>query len=203
VPDRDDTLRYVAALPRRELRRALRRPDAFEPPLRILAEDVLGQDASIDFVAVDPDGSVVLVLIGEEGDDAALLTQALAQRSWVRARLRDWLQLSPGLALSASAPVRVALLCPYFSPATRAAAAGLGPDVVELSTCRCVRDGARGTAVLLERLAEPGDRVQRDERASAGGTPPATPRTTEVPRFRTGLSEDDLGLTADEIREFE
>jgi len=197
MADRDDAVRYVPALPRRELRAALRRADAFDPPLRMLAEDVLGQDAPIDFVAVDPRGCVVVALIGEEGDDAGLFTQALGQRAWVKARLRDWLQLSPGLEISASAPVRALVLCPYFSPTTRAAADALGPELVELVAYRCIRDGTRGTAVLVERVRA------RDAREI--GRAPATAEASPepAPRFRSGLSEDDLGLSPDEVREFE
>ena len=60
MPESD--LHYVASLPRPELRNALRRAQAFDPPLRILAEDVLGADAPIDFIAVDPDGRVPIDL---------------------------------------------------------------------------------------------------------------------------------------------
>ena len=100
MPESD--LRYVAALPRPELRNALRRAQAFDPPLRILAEDVLGADSSIDFVAVDPDGRVILVLIGEDGEDRELLTRAIAQRAWVRPRIRDeiWLKLWGNLSFN-------------------------------------------------------------------------------------------------------
>ena len=182
-------LRYVDAMPRQELRDALRRAKAFDPPLRILAEDVLGADSRIDFVAVDPSGCVVLVVIGDEGEDSQLLTRALAHRAWVRPRLRDWLQLGPDLEISASAPVVAAILCPSFSPATRAAADDLGPEVVQLSSCRSVRNGAAST-VLLERLSP----------RPAPARPLAADHTS---RFRSGLSEADLGLTSEEAREFE
>jgi hypothetical protein len=191
MPESD--LHYVASLPRPELRNALRRAQAFDPPLRILAEDVLGADAPIDFIAVDPDGRVVLVLIGEDGEDQELLTQALAQRAWVRPRIRDWLQLAPNLELSASAPVAVSLLCPSFSSSTQAAAADLGPDVLDLSTLRCVRNGAEAT-VLLERLSPPGP----SDRRRAAVDPPAE----GGPRFRSGLTAEDLQLTPEEISEF-
>jgi hypothetical protein len=195
-------LRYVSALPRDDLRKALRRPGAFAPPLRILAEDVLGADAPIDFVAVDPSGRVVLVLIAEEGNDEALLTAALAQRAWVRPRIRDWLKLGPDLEVSASAPVVAALLCPTFKAATQAAAADLGPDIILLSTFRCIRDGADAT-VLVEPLER--DRTLEDTStpAPAPSRPPDAARSDRSSRFRSGLSEADLGLTAEETREFQ
>ena len=190
----DASLRYIEGLPRQQLRDTLRRAGTFEPNLRILAEDILGADTSIDFIAVDPEGRVVLVLIGEEGEDRGLLTQALAERAFVRPRLRDWLQLAPNLGVSATAPVVVHLLCPAFSPETRSAAQDLGPDVVDLFSLRCVRNGSEAT-VLLEPLAPA---------SLPAGRQPAVKTTSErLPRFRSGLSADDLGLTQQEIREFQ
>jgi len=165
-----------------------------EPNLRILAENVLGADTSIDFIAVDPDGRVVLVLIGEDGEDRGLLTQALAERAFVRPRLKDWLQLAPNLGVSATAPVVAHLLCPSFRPETRSAAADLGPEAVELFGLRCVQNGAEAT-VLLEPIT-PASRPA--EQQAAVNTTPERPA-----RFRSGLSAEDLGLTAQEIREFE
>jgi hypothetical protein len=214
------SLRYVGSLPRQELRDALRRARAFDPPLRILAEDVLGADSRIDFVAVDPVGRVVLVLIGDEGEDGEVLTRALANRAWVRPRLRDWLQLGPTLEISANAPVVAAVLCPFFSPATRTAADDLGPEIVQLSSCRSVRSGAVST-VLLERLSAPPplelapappvastDPLPSDPAPvfspSPGPPAPDAPREARAgSQFRSGLSEEDLGLTAEESREFQ
>ncbi len=192
MPESD--LHYVASLPRAELRNALRRAQAFDPPLRILAEDILGADAAIDFIGVDPGGRVVLVLIGEDGEDRELLTQALAQRAWVRPRIRDWLQLAPNLELSASAPVVVSLLCSSFSGDTLAAAADLGPEVLDLSTLRCVQNGSEAT-VLLERLSPRGGSPARP----ASVAPPPTGGSG----FRSGLTAEDLQLTPEEISEFD
>lgn len=190
-----DPLRYVPSLPRPALRQALRQPRAFDPPLRILAEDVLGADSRIDLVGVDPDGRIVLVLIGDDADDGALLTRGLAQRAWVQPRLRDWLQLGADLQVSSSAPVVAALLAPGFSPETRAAAEAVGPDAVTLWACRCVGNGV-SVEVLLERLsAAPGG----DE---APGRPAGAPAGA-AGRFRSGLSEEDLGLGPEEVRDFE
>jgi hypothetical protein len=192
----DEAIRWVPTLPRKQLRDALRRPHAFDPPLRILAEEVLGADSTIDFVAVDPGGRIVLVLIGDNEDDAALLTRGLAQRAWVKPRLRDWLQLGPSLEISASAPVVAALLSPIFSPETRAAAEAVGPEVVELWVCRCVRfapdqAGSAQASVLLEALSTRTRTATEPPLPSGGGG-----------RFRSGLSEDDLGLSPEEVREF-
>ena len=192
MPDSD--LHYVSALPRPALRNALRRAQAFDPPLRILAEDILGADAAIDFIGVDPGGRVVLVLIGEDGEDRELLTQALAQRAWVRPRIRDWLQLAPNLELSASAPVVVSLLCSSFSGDTLAAAADLGPEVLDLSTLRCVQNGSEAT-VLLERLPPRG--------GSPAGAAAVAPPPAGGSGFRSGLTAEDLQLTPEEISEFD
>jgi hypothetical protein len=190
----ESELHYVAALPRTELRHALRRSQVFDPPLRILAEDVLGADSSIDFIAVDPSGRIVLVLIGEDGQDRELLTRGLAQRAWVRPRVRDWLQLAPTLELASTAPVVACLLCSSFSPETRAAAADLGADVLDLSTLRCVRNGSQA-AVLLERVSLP-DRPNTRQASVESGAEHSM-------RFRSGLNAEDLQLTPEEIRDFE
>ena len=111
----------------------------------------------------------------------------------MRPRIRDWLQLAPNLELSASAPVVASVLCSSFSADTRAAAADLGPDVLELCTLRCVRNGSEAT-VLLERL-------QPDP---ASGRPLAVDPPPEAGTpFRSGLSAEDLQLTPEEIREFD
>jgi len=167
------------------------------PTLRLIAEGVLGADASIDFVGVEPTGRVVLVLIGEEGDDLELIGRAIAQRAWVEPRIRDWVQLAPNLGVRPGAGARAVLLCPSFRHATEAAAAALGDQAVTLVRYRCLRN--RGN---LEILVEP------IARAAARG--PALPKAdgskaagSGAPPFRTGLSQEDLGLTAEEYVEFE
>ncbi len=67
------------------------------PGARLLAERVLGADSRIDFIVAEPSGRVILVLVGEEGQDLELIGRGLAQRAWVEARLRDCLQLAPNL----------------------------------------------------------------------------------------------------------
>ena len=197
----DRGFQYVASLPRPEVRAALRRGDTRLPSLRIFAEDLLGADGSIDLLAVDSEGRVVVLLISDDGKDRDGLTRALAQRAWVRPRLRDWLQLAPSLPVSADAPVVAWLLCPNFSSQTVAAAADLGSDVIELSTLRCVRNGSEAT-VLVERIS-PARGALRDEKVNRPNSPETPEPLEHSPRFRSGLSERDLGLTPEEVRDFE
>jgi hypothetical protein len=160
------------------------------PALRVIAEDVLGADAAIDWVALEPGGRAVVVIVGEPGQDLELVTRALAQRAWLAPRLRDWLQLAPRIGLRPEAGVRAVALGAGFRSEALAAARSLGSDVLSLASYRCVRD-AEGVSVLLE----------------AEDTAPALPTNgsgTVAPEpFRTGLSDLDLGLTPEETREFE
>jgi hypothetical protein len=174
------------------LRRLRRHVGVLDPSLHILAEEILGEGSVIDLVTVDSSGQVVLVMLGESGQDMALLTRALAQRAWVRARIRDWLKLAPGLDLRPDAGVRAILLCPTFHQETRAAAADLGREVVELATYRCLQ-GEGQTSLWVEVLENPSSTPvsSRDE-------PPS--HTTS---FRSGLTEEDFNLSLEEIRELE
>jgi hypothetical protein len=184
-------LSLTAPPPRADLLRQLRlRLDEVAPGVRVVAEGVLGADATIDFIGVEPDGRVTLVLVGEAGGDLELVALGLAQRAWVEARLRDWRQLAPELGLRPEAGVRLVLLSPGFRPESRAAARALGPAAPELGVYRCVRNVA-GVETLLEPLGEPTS-------APAGSVEP-----TPAAPFRTGLTDADLGLTAEERREFQ
>jgi hypothetical protein len=186
-------LHLAPPLSRAELRRALReRIHELGASLRVVAEEVLGESSAVDLVAIDAAGGVVLVLIGDEGDDAELFTRSLALRSWVASRLRDWAQLAPSLELRPEAPVRSILVCPAYDPETLCAARSLGEGAPELRIARCVQDGPQ-RSVLLE--AAP---------AAEGGRPlrrPGEPR--EPAPFRSGLSEADLDLSAQELRDLE
>jgi hypothetical protein len=183
-------LSLVAPPERTELLRGLRsRLGEVAPGLRVVAEGVLGADAPIDFVGVEPDGRALLVMVGEPGEDLELVARGLAQRSWVQARLADWLQLAPDLGLRPGSGVALLLVCPEFGPASRAAAGALGPDAPALAVYRCVRNGA-GVEVLVEPLV------------AEGARPPAR-AGAPLPAFRTGLSDADLGITAAERSEFE
>jgi len=161
------------------------------PGLRLIAEGVLGADSSIDFVGVEPTGRVVLILVGEEGNDLELIARAVAQRAWVEPRIRDWIQLAPTLGVRPGAGVRTVLLCPSFRHETEVAAAALGDQSVSLARYRCLSNGGN-----LEILIEP------ITRAVAAATPPRPDRSGR-PAFRTGLNHEDLGLTAEEYVEFE
>ena len=182
----------MAPLPRAEVRSALRRRGGgLDRSLRILAEDLLGAGSAIDLVTADPDGRIVLILIGDDGADRDLFTRGIAQRAWVEPRLRDWVQLAPSIGVRVDAPVKLMLLCPSYTPETLAAAAALGSEVVELCVCRWVRNGSDAN-VLVERLGTSAAPAERH----------ATPSPGQAARFRSGLTEDDLNLTPLETRDF-
>jgi len=162
------------------------------PALRLIAEGVLGADSRIDFVGVEPTGRVVLVFVGEDGEDLELIGRAVAQRAWVEPRIRDWIQLAPDLGIRPGAGARAVVLCPSFRRETEAAAAALGEQAVCLLRYQCVRNGD-GLGILVEPVA----------REVAHGSPAPRPDRSELPAFRTGLSHEDLGLTAEERFEFD
>ena len=180
LPERAQLLRGLAAQISR-----------LDTPLRVLAEDVLGLDSAIDVVAVDTHDRVVLILVSEDPDDLGLFTRGLAQRAWLSARLPDWLKLAPGLAVRADAEVRLLLLAPDHPISSRAAAASLEAGGVELLRYGWLSDGGR-KALWLENT---------ETRPTAASPTPT--RTPSVPpsSFRSGLSERDLGLTPEELRE--
>jgi hypothetical protein len=189
-------LRLISPPPRADLLGQLRgRLGHAVPGLRLLAEGLTGADAPIDFVALEPAGRVVLILVGDCGQDLKLVGRGLAQRAWVAARLGDWIQLAPNLGLRANSEVRVLLLCPSYTPETRVAAQAIGPDVMALAIYRCVEDGA-GFAVLVEH-------VVTDEPEADATAPRPSPAATPTAPFRTGLTDGDLGLTPEERREFD
>jgi hypothetical protein len=176
--------------PRTELLRQLRpRIDELAPGLRVVAEGLLGAETRVDFVGVEASGRVVLVIVGTAEDDLALVARALAQKAWVEARLRDWRQLAPGLGVRQEAGVRVWLLAPRFRTESLAAARAAGG--IALATYRCVRNGA-GSDALVEAISEA---VESESAAAGTGRPP--------PQFRTGLVDAELGLSAEERREFD
>ena len=190
-------LRLIAPPPRRELLARLRpRLGQLVPGGLVIAEGILGADAPIDFVTIDPVGRVVLVLVGAHGEDLELIGQGLAQRAWVEARRGDWLQLAPQLELRADSPVQAMLLCPAFGTASRSAIEALGRDVIAAGQYRCVQSAA-GFEVLVEHVD-----FDRPE-DPAGDPPPARRAPPAAAEFRSGLSDADLGITADERLEFE
>lgn len=193
-------LRLIAPPPRDELIAQLRgRLGHAVPGLRVLAEKLLGADSTIDFVALEPTGRVVLILVGDRDDDLELVARGLAQRAWVSARLSDWTQLAPNLGLTPDAEVRVVLACPAFGAEASTALRALGSDVMTAVTYRCVQNGV-GFEVLLEHpfAMDPEPAGEPVESAK----PPA-PTSSDPPSFRSGLSDADLGLTPEERSEFD
>ncbi len=182
-------LRLTQAPPPDERLRVLRDAlGALVPGWRPLARDVLGVDSRIDWVGRDGEGRCVIVLVAEAGEDLGLLAHGLAQREWVSARLADWAQLAPEAGLRPDAGVRVVLLAPGFSLATRTAVRSVGDSGLLLAQLRFVENGA-GATPLLEPI---------DAEASAD---PGAP--LDAAGFRSGLSAADLDLTPEERAEFE
>jgi hypothetical protein len=193
-------LRLIAPPPRDELIAQLRgRLGHAVPGLRVLAEKLLGADSIIDFVALEPTGRVVLILVGDRDDDLELVARGLAQRAWVAARLGDWTQLAPNLGIGPTAEVRVVLACPAFCSEAAAAVRALGSSVMTAVTYRCVQNGV-GFEVLLEHPFAMDPEPAGEPIASI--QTPAT-GSNEAPSFRTGLSDMDLGLTPEEQSEFD
>jgi hypothetical protein len=184
---------WIHEPPHAERRGALREAAArLDPPLRILAEDVLGEHTRIDWIATDPAGAIVAVLIGEPGADLALVARGLAQAAWVRARVRDWVQLAPAAGLHPDAPVRALLLAEEFGVEAVAAAEAAGPDVL-LARFRCLGGNGRIRALVEPLGAQP----------PSPGHPTAPPAHVRGAPFRSGLTDADLDLRPEEIREFE
>ena len=165
---------------RSELLRRLRsRLPKLADPLEIVAEQILGLESRIDFVAKDQHGQVVLVFLADRGSDLSLLADSLAQRSWMEPRVADWLKLAPQLGLRPELGVRVLLLAPHLDPRTIAAARSVAGLDIDLGICRPVRGGA-GIEILIDIPDAP----------PPASTPVAEPHAS---RFRTGLREEELG----------
>lgn len=181
-------LAWAAPLDAPALRRAVRaRLGELGLRLRVVAEDVLAAESPIDLLTLDPRGGVVLVLVEPEGDGLALVARGLAQRSWVEARLGDWIQLAPRLGIAREAPVRLLLAAPEFGAEARAAAQALGEMVLALVRVRAVRNGGE-SQVLLEPV--------RGRGPGPAGAPPSGAPT--LSRFRSGLEDADLSVTPEE-----
>jgi hypothetical protein len=186
----------TASPPRPELLRQLSaRLGELIPGVRVLAECILGAGSPIDLVAVEPSGRVALVMVGADGEDLELVGRGLAQRAWVQPRLGDWLQLAPHLGVRPEAGVKIWVICPTIRPEALAAAAQLGPDAFGMAVYRCVHNGS-SPETLVEVLS--GGLPPRAEPPA-----PSTAHPIEAPAFRTGLTDADLGLTAEEVSEFE
>jgi hypothetical protein len=201
---------------RRAIRHRLRR---FDPTIRVIAEGFLAEASAVDLLAVGGEGEIISIRIGRGGDDVALFTQALADLTWLRPRLADFLKLAPGLGLEPSAPPRAMLFCPDFARETRAAVEHFPARSIELLTYRCLRQHGQ-LSVLLETwnpsrarshtVARPSSAEHDDEhddehdadlaarQASAAPTSlkPAQPRADPLrpSGFRTGLTDADLRI---------
>jgi len=192
-------LSFTAPPPRPQLLREMRLAlQAALPRLRIVAQEMLGAQTPIDFVGIETDGRLVLVVIAQDDQDLELLARGLAQRAWVEPRVADWLQLAPELGVRRQAGIRLLLLAPRFCTETEAAAQALGAEAPELWGYRCLNDGS-GVAVLIE----PPATAPRPAPLAVAAAPEGRPAAGRQSSFRTGLSEADLGLTPAERREFE
>jgi len=169
---------------RRALRRAL---GAGRTPLRIVAERVLGAETRIDLVAITPDGETRLVLIAEPGREVEAVARGLAHRAFVEARLADWLQLAPDLGARPEAGVRALVLAPAFGAEALAAAAAIPARRIELAFCRFERVGPELRAS-----------IQPIGATDPAPTPSVGPPEPPAARFRTGLSDADLGVSVEE-----
>jgi hypothetical protein len=192
------------------LRRAIRhRLKRFDPTIRVIAEGFLAEASAIDLLAVGGEGEMITIRIGRGGDDVALLTQSLADLTWLRPRLADFLKLAPGLGLEPSALPRAMLFCPDFARETRAAVENFPARSVELLSYHCLRQQGQ-LSVLLESwnssrescAARPAsDEHPPDRPARPGPTEHVHPKPSKRPsdppnpsNFRTGLKDADLRI---------
>lgn len=168
---------------RAALRRELRaRLGQLGVSLQILAEDLLGEgDEAIDWVAIEPDGRAWVGLVELGAGTDTMLVRGLAQRSWVQARLPDWMQLAPGLEARAELRPRLLLLAAEFSRTLRVAAREADAEGIRLA-CYRWRAGRRGLEAVLEPLPAP--------QAPRAALEPAPPRLASV--FRSGLRDADF-----------
>ncbi len=195
---------------RRAIRHRLRR---FDPTIRVIAEGFLAEASAIDLLAVGREGEIISIRIGRGGDDVALLTQSLADLTWLRPRLADFLKLAPGLGLEPSAEPRAMLFCPEFARETFAAVENFPARTIELATYHCLRQHGQLSVLLETRSPSPQQTDQRPAtdthlsgRISLGDTPaPALSKPSQQrvdppspSSFRTGLSDADLHVQVDE-----
>lgn len=155
---------------------------ALDEPLIPFIADALGVETRIDLVARDPHGGAVVILVAHAGGELERLGEALAQATWLEARLGDWSQLAPELGLRPERGVRALLVARDFDERSRLAAAALGPERLRLARLEG-RDEAPGLRIL----------------GPPGASAPSAHRPRGRPlrsRFRTGLRDEDLGFSA-------
>jgi hypothetical protein len=185
--------------PRPQILRAIARDlHSWVPGFRPVAEGLLAEESRIDLFGIAGDGAAVIVSVSEGDQTLARLARLLAQRRWLGPRLADWLKLSPGLGIRPEHPIQAVLAASDFGVEARAAARSLEADWLRLVRYRGVRNGV-GVDLLLES-------VDRDtpERPGSAETPrDGEPLPTATQPFRTGLRDEDLGLSDGERAEFE
>jgi hypothetical protein len=197
---------------RRAIRHRLRR---FAPTIRVVAEGFMAEASAIDLLAVGGEGEIISIRIGRGGDDVALLTQSLADITWLRPRLADFLKLAPGLGLEPSAEPRAMLFCPEFARETCAAVENFPLRSIELATYRCLRQHGQLGVILETRFpsrsqtahdttpasaTDPGSRISQGETPAATHVKPSEQVAELAPAsdFRTGLSDADLRIEVEE-----
>ena len=180
---------------RRAIRHQLRR---FDPTIRVIAESFLAEASPIDLLAVGGEGEIISIRIGRDDEDARLLTQSLADLSWLRPRLGDFLKLAPGLGIEPSAEPRAMIFSTHFANETRAAVENFPSRSIELLTYHCFRQQGQ-LAVLFESgspsqtqsAAQDAGGLQMYGRPGpARGLPLAGAPSPS--NFRTGLCDADL-----------
>ena len=186
---------------RRAIRHEMRRVD---PTIRVVAENFLAESSPIDLLAVGAEGEMISLRISSNEDEMALLTRALADLTWLRPRLADFLKLAPGLGIEPSAEPRAILFATNFNAEIHSAVKNFPARSIELLTYHCFRQQGQ-LSVLFENAMAAGNRRSQD----AGRE---TPRSTVIgpdrreplagspspSSFRTGLTEADLRDDADD-----
>ena len=148
----------------KRLRQLRSRLPKLADPLEIVAEQILGLESRIDFVAKDRRGQVVLVFLADRGSDLGLLADSLAQRSWMEPRVADWLKLAPQLGLRPELGVRVLLLAPD-----------------PLARSRLPGPNSRALARISHQLATAAADSTTDSRPSPSGRLDVLPSTPSAP----------------------
>ena len=180
---------------RRAIRHQLRR---FDPTVRVVAETFLAESSPIDLLAVGGEGEMISIRIGGDEDDAALLTHSLADLTWLRPRLADFLKLAAGLGIDPSAEPRAMLFCRRFRSETGAAVENFPSRAIELLTYHCFLQQGQ-LSVLFEPWTP--SRSQASDLGVTVSPSPASPSTRDhsplagAPNpsgFRTGLTDADL-----------